>query len=102
MSFCVIIVSVLFLAVLSIIYDFGKCHYPSRELPYFVSGRLILGVLLPFLVIYLDGLERVCYRLSKKINPLIVLVIIVALITYSELALTINVFASQYNWFHLG
>src|SRR5256886_9920599 len=35
------IVLLLLLVVLSIAFDFGHCVYPSREHPYFTSGRLL-------------------------------------------------------------
>src|SRR5208282_3428950 len=49
--------SVAFLGFLSIIYDFHDCFYPSREHPYFVSGRLMLGALIPFSLLFLHGLD---------------------------------------------
>ena len=101
MSFLTIIMSVLFLAVLSMLYDFGNCWYPSRQEPFFVSGRLILGVLLPFGMLYLTGLGWVFSWIGKYLNPLIILGIVLAVITCSELWHTWPVFASPYNWFHL-
>jgi hypothetical protein len=69
-SIAVVSASVLFLMAISIPFDFGRCFYPSRALPYFVSGRIIIGVLLPFLIMYLRGLQITVERISKKINPL--------------------------------
>lgn len=100
MSFCVLVVSVLFLAILSMLYDFGTWYAPSRERPYISAGRLISGVLLPFLVIYLDGLGRIFSRLRNRVNPLVVVVLIVVGITLSEFLLSWEVFTSEYNWFH--
>jgi hypothetical protein len=100
MSFLVVGVSVLFLAVLSMLYDFNGCWYPSREQPYFVSGRLISGVLLPFLLIYIDGLERIFRWLGKRVTLSAIIVIVIG-ITLSELWLTRDVFISPYNWFSL-
>jgi hypothetical protein len=99
-SFLVVGVSVLLLAVLSMLYDFNDCCYPSREKPYFVSGRLISCTLLPFLLIYIDGLERIFRRLGERV-VLLAIVVIVTGITLSELWLTADVFASPYNWFGL-
>lgn len=45
----VVVLFILFLTGLPLRYDFGTCFYPSREFPYFTSGRLISGI--PFLVI---------------------------------------------------
>jgi hypothetical protein len=102
MSFLVVGISVLFLAFLSTVYDFNGCKYPSWERPYFVSGRLIAGVLLPFMLIYIDGLERIFRRMGKW-AMLAAIVVIVIGITLSELWVTIGagVFSSPYNWFHL-
>jgi hypothetical protein len=102
MSFLVVGISVLLLAILSTLYEFDGCWYPSREKPYFVSGRLIAGVLLPFLLIYIDGLEQIFRRLGLRERAvLLAIVVIVIGITLSELWLTAKVFASPYNWFSL-
>jgi hypothetical protein len=45
------LLSVGFLGLLSLLFDFGNCPYPSREEPYFISGRLITGVLVPVLIL---------------------------------------------------
>jgi hypothetical protein len=100
-GFILIAASVMMLAVSSILYDYGKCMYPSPEHPYFTSGRLILTALAPFLIIYLDGLEKVLKMLRLRFNPLILVVIIAIAITLSEIILSWPVFASPYNWFHL-
>jgi hypothetical protein len=100
MSFLVVGISVLFLAFLSTIYDFNGCWYPSREQPYFTSGRLILGALLPFLLIYIDGLNRL-FRWAGKRMVLLVIAVLAIGITLSELWLTAGIFSSPYNWFHL-
>jgi hypothetical protein len=102
MSFLVVGVSVLLLAILSILYDFNGCWYPSAKQPYFVSGRLISGVLLPFLLIYINGLEQIFRRLGLKERAvLLAIVVIVAGITLSEVWLSAKVFISPYNWFAL-
>jgi hypothetical protein len=38
--------------------DFGYCVYPSRNFPYFASGRLIAGCLVPFALLYVYGLRQ--------------------------------------------
>jgi hypothetical protein len=100
MSFLVVGVSVTFLAFLSILYDFDGCWYPSWELPYFVSGRLITGALLPFLLIYIDGLDNM-FRWIGRRAILLIIAVLASIITLSELWLTAGVFSSFYNWFHL-
>ena len=100
-SLFVVIVSIVFLAFMSMRYDFGKCVYPSVDKPYFTSGRLIAGAILPFLFLYIDGLHRILAKLRCASALLFVVSIIVAVITVSEIALSWSVFASPYNWFHL-
>jgi magnesium-transporting ATPase (P-type) len=102
MSFLVVGISVLLLAILSTLYDFDGCWYPSRAKPYFVSGRLIAGVLLPFLLIYIDGLEQVFRRLGLGERAILLAIVVIVIgITVSEVWLTVKVFASPYNWFSL-
>jgi hypothetical protein len=97
----VIVFSVVFLAYMSMRYDFGQCFYPSRKQPYFTSGRLIAGTIVPFLMLYVDGLQRILSKLRCASCLLIAVSIIVIAITVSEIILTLPVFASPYNWFHL-
>jgi hypothetical protein len=99
-SFFVIILAVLLLAILSMRYDFGQCNYPSREFPYFVSGRLIAGTILPFIFLYVGGLHYILSKLRLGSYLLVIVAVIAAGITISEIILTLPVFASPYNWFH--
>jgi hypothetical protein len=100
-SMFVVLVSIAFLAVMSMRYDFGNCVYPSRDKPYFTSGRLIAGIILPFLLLYVDGLYRILSRLRLSSKLLPAAGVIAAAITISEIVITWPVFASPYNWFHL-
>ena len=102
MSFFVVGASVVLLAGLSIPFDFDGGWYPSRASPYLVSGRLISGALVPFMFLYLDGLRRVLSWARLRVDPLVVVALIAAAMTCSELVLTADVFRSPYNWFHLG
>ncbi len=101
LSFGVLMVSVLFLAFSSTVFDFGKCFAPSQDRPYFTAGRLISGTIVPFLIIYLDGLGLIFSRLKNLVNPLLIVTFIVVAITCCEFYLSWDVFTSQYNWFHL-
>jgi len=92
--------SVLFLGALSVVFDFGDCPYPSRGYPYFASGRLLSGALIPFLLLYLRGLDWALSRQSPR-SKWLVLAGIILLMTISETVVTRPVFSSQYNWFHL-
>ena len=87
----------------SISYDFGTgpFNYPSRALPYFTQGRLILGVLVPFLIMYLSGLESLLDWLRLGFARLPLLIIMVDVMALTEIVYSLDVFASRYNWFHL-
>jgi hypothetical protein len=65
-----------------------------------VSGRLILGVLVPFLLIYLNGLAR-CLRKLKRGAPAIAVASLVLVMTVAEFWLHAEVFRSRFNWYHL-
>jgi hypothetical protein len=93
--------SVAFLGFLSIIYDFGDCARPSRELPYFTSGRMILGALIPFLVLFVYGLDHTLSQIKNHwLKPLSLAGIILFMLIF-EIAINRTVFSSQYNWFHM-
>ena len=102
-SACILVIglSITFLMVISISYDFNDCWYPSRLYPYITSGRLISGMLVPFLILYLNGLSYVLstFRLSRYRT--VIVLIIAVLITVSEIVLSYPVFESRYNWFHM-
>ena len=100
LSFCAFIASVGYLALLSIVFDYGKCVYPSRAYPYFTSGRLLDGALIPFLLVYLYGLEWAAKRLKSEGLLWWVLAGMVVVIAGSQIALDRVVFPSQWNWFH--
>ena len=101
MSFLVLGISVAFLAGLSLIYDFNNCMYPSREVPFFTSGRLILGALVPFIMLYLTGLGAILDRLKIGRSRWVVLSLILGLILGSEIAISGAVFASHFNLYHM-
>jgi hypothetical protein len=94
------VAAVAFLGFLSIIYDFHDCFYPSREHPYFTSGRLMLGALVPFMLLFVFGLDRVL----KKFDPPAKFFLLAAIILFmlaAEIITDWPVFSSQYNWFHM-
>ena len=101
--FCVV-GAVAVLAVLSLRFAFSETTNPSASHPYFVQGRLVSGVWLPFAVFYTRGVERLCSALpvawrDRAAAALIALVALVAL--GSELWLSLPAFGSPYNFFHL-
>ena len=91
---------VAFFGWLSIIYDFQDCFYPSRAHPYFTSGRLLLGALIPFLLLFVFGLDRALARFSNQAKFFTLAGIIVFMLV-SEITIDWPIFANPYNWFHL-
>jgi Predicted membrane protein (DUF2142) len=94
------IAAVGFLALLSIQFDFGNCINPSRAQPYFTSGRLLSGALIPFALFYLYGISWILRRINSVL-PLVVLGLLLMFVTTSEIKINRAVFASEHNWFHL-
>jgi hypothetical protein len=92
--------SVAFLGLLSTVYDFGKCVYPSAEFPYFASGRLVTGALIPFLLLYVRGLDWALGSGKSGRLTLGVLAAFALLITISEAVISLPALASQYNLIH--
>jgi hypothetical protein len=96
-----VVAAMAFLGFLSILYDFGKCFYPSREFPYFATGRLMLGALVPFLLLYVYGLDRLLGRVkNRRVRPAVLAGLILFMLI-SRMVTTWPVFCSQYNWFHM-
>jgi hypothetical protein len=96
------IASVLFLIALSMAFDFGACYYPSREHPFFTSGRLLSASLVPFLVAYVAGIEILLPQRFRRIGGWMVLSAVAAIAIGSEVAISLGVFRSPFNWFHLA
>lgn len=96
----IFLAGVAFLALLSIQFDFGNCINPSREHPYFTSGRLLSGALIPFAVVFVYAVSWIFRRINTAL-PLIVLGLIIVFVTTSEILVNRVVFASDHNWFHL-
>jgi hypothetical protein len=94
-------VSILMLVAMSMRYDFGQCWYPSREHPYFTSARLISGALVPSVVLYLRGLDWLLRKTRVGINGLIVVFAIAVVSLTADTIVSLDVFGSAYNWFHL-
>jgi hypothetical protein len=93
--------AVAFLGFLSIIYNFQDCFYPSGAHPYFTSDRLMLGALIPFLLLYLYGLDRVSCRVKNRwVRPLVLAGMILFMLI-SETLIDWRLFPNAYNWFHM-
>jgi hypothetical protein len=104
MSLATVLASVAILAGLSLLYVFHAKSNPSADLPYFVQGRLISGVLVPFLVIYARGIEVATSRLPPRAAPAVAwacLALVAGVAVVSEISLQLPVFGSEYNLFHL-
>lgn len=95
----IFLAGVAFLALLSIQFDFGNCINPSREHPYFTSGRLLSGALIPFAVVYVYAISWLCRRINTAL-PLIVVGLIVVFLTTSEIMVNRIALISEHNWFH--
>jgi hypothetical protein len=89
-----------FFALLSVKYDFQDCFYPSREHPFFVSGRLLLGALLPFLILFAAGLDHALGKFSERTKSLALTALLMFMLV-SETVIDWNIFPNDYNWFHL-
>jgi hypothetical protein len=93
--------SVLFLGGISLLFDFQDCPYPSRVAPYFVSGRIIAGTLLPFVVMYLSGMEFLLRPARRLVHPVFLLLVICAGIFYAELTVVWTPWHSHFNFYSL-
>jgi hypothetical protein len=92
--------AVAFLGFLSIIYDFHNCFYPSHEHPYFTSGRLMLGALIPFLLLFVFGLDRALKNFSGAAK-FSTLAAIIFFMLVTEITIDWPIFQNPYNWFHM-
>ena len=100
-AFLSCIAAVAFLGFVSLIYDFHDCFYLSRKFPYFTSGRLILGALIPFLLLFVYGLDRALSFTKSRWPRWLALAAMLLFMLISEIATDWPVFSSQYNWFHM-
>lgn len=89
-----------FLVFLSVRFHFGNCFYPSEIFPFFVSGRHISAAMIPFLILYVQGVTRIFSPVKNTDIRLLILLIIIIFISISEIILTRNVFSSSFNLYH--
>ncbi len=101
LSFLSCVLFVLFLGWISVSCDFGSCYYPSHDYPYMTSGRLIIGCLVPFLILYLDGVDVLLRKIGIPQARFIVLLLVIAVMLFSETILSLGAFRSNSNWFHI-
>jgi hypothetical protein len=89
-----------FFGLMSIIYDFHNCRNPSRDHPYFEAGRMMFGALIPFLLLFVYGLDRLLTRSGTAIKFATLIAMVTAMLAL-EIVTDRPAFASPYNWFHL-
>jgi hypothetical protein len=94
-----VIATIMFLAFLSLQFDFGACINPSRARPYFFQGRLMLGALIPFAMLYVYGLSRLLRNESGRLLGAVGAIAII--ISVSDALANRVAFTSAYNWFHM-
>jgi Predicted membrane protein (DUF2142) len=91
---------VAFLVVLSISLDFGQCPYPSREHPYFTSGRLLDAAAVPFFLLFVYAIDRFGSRMKQGWLRWTLLGATVLVLVISQLQVNAPAFSSRYNFFH--
>ncbi len=99
-AFWGLIFLLLFMALLSVQFDYGMCENPSRAHPFFVSGRLISGTMLPFSLLYLQGLGRLLKPVKNEQFKWAILAVVLLVVVVTEAYIHLPVFASQYNFYH--
>jgi hypothetical protein len=91
---------VAFLVVLSISFDFGNCPYPSREHPYFTSGRLLDAAAVPFFLLFVFAIDRLGSWTKEQWLRWALLGITALVLVVSQLQVNAPVFSSRFNFFH--
>jgi hypothetical protein len=89
-----------FFGLMSTVYDFHNCVNPSREHPYFHAGRMVIGMLIPFLLLLVYGLDRILNRLGNFARYSILIMMVLTMLVV-ELITDWPAFSNAYNWFHL-
>jgi hypothetical protein len=88
------------LVILSISFDFGRCPYPSREHPYFTSGRLLDAAAVPFFLLFVYAIDQFGNWTKQQWLRWTLLCLTVLVVVVSQLAVNAPVFSSGYNFFH--
>jgi hypothetical protein len=88
------------LLVLSVMFDFGLSYYPRPDYPYMTSGRLILGALIPFMILYVDGFSLLLRPFRKKAHPLMILLGIMVIINILDFRESMPLFRAAGTWFN--
>jgi hypothetical protein len=96
----IFLAGIVFLALLSIQFDFGASTGPSRAHPYFTAGRLLSGTLIPFALVYVSGTVFLLRAVGSAVLPLAILAGVAAFLATSEMVVNHVAFVSEHNWFH--
>jgi hypothetical protein len=89
-----------FLVLLSIRFDFGDCPYPSREHPFFTSGRLLNAGVVPFFILFAYAVDRIGEWTKREWVRWAVLALTVILVATWQLSINAPALSSRYNFFH--
>lgn len=104
MALSIIGVGVAMLATLSLLYRFTDASVPSAARPYFTQGRLLSGLIAPFALVYVRGIQVSALLAPGPWRSRLAwcgLLLIVISSLGSEIVLSRHVFGSAYNLFHL-
>jgi Predicted membrane protein (DUF2142) len=91
---------VAFMVLLSISFDFRNCPYPSREHPYFTSGRLLNATAVPFFLLFAYVIDRIGDWMKQNWPRWVLLGATALLLAVSQIHVNAPAFASRYNFFH--
>jgi len=100
----VVVLGAAVLVALSLPFAFPETGPPSAERPYLAHGRLVAGVLAPFALLYVRGIEVAVQPLPPRARGAAawaVLLAVCAVAVASEALLLREVLGSAYNWYHL-
>jgi hypothetical protein len=89
-----------FLLFLSISFDFGNCPYPSRDHPYFTSGRLLDAAAVPFFLLFACAIEQLGSWTKQQWLRWALLGATALVLIVSQLTVNAPAFSSRYNFFH--
>lgn len=89
-----------FMVVLSLKFDFGNCPYPSRDHPFFTSGRLLNAAALPFFLLFAFVIDRISLWTKREWLRWSLLGATALLLIVSQLQVNAPAFSSRYNFFH--
>jgi len=91
---------VAFLILLSIEFDFGNSPYPSREHPYFTSGRLLDAAAVPFFLIFVFVVDRFSNWMKREWLGWVLVGATALFLSISQIQINAPAFSSRYNFFH--